>query len=143
MEALSYSVKHIPRETQYSHLVSHQVIQSTHSPPSISDSRSVLMSWLVPCCRSGAPLASGFGLGEAWGWGGGCGNGADGGCASCSPSLLELSSPLAESDEELLPLLLICSMTSTSARSSANSEPSQGEGGRERQSARASIRTNF
>lgn len=78
-------------------------------------SRSVFMSWLLPCCRSAPPLAMGWRLGEVW---------LSGRGASCSPSLL-LSSPLpealAESEELLLPLLLICSITSTSARSSANS----------------------
>lgn len=54
-----------------------------------------------------------------WGRGSGTGWGRGG---SRSPSLLELSSPLpeplAESDELLPLLLLICSITSTSARSS-------------------------
>lgn len=71
------------------------------------------MSWLLPCCRSAPPLAMGWRLGEVW---------LSGRGASCSPSLL-LSSPLPEalpeSEELLLPLLLICSITSTSARSSA------------------------
>lgn len=71
------------------------------------------MSWLFPCCRSGPPLAMGWRLGDVWLRGRG---------VSSSPSLLLLSSPLPEalpeSEELLLPLLLICSITSTSARSS-------------------------
>ena len=71
------------------------------------------MSWLLPCCWSAPPLTMGWRLGEGW---------LSGRGASCSPSLL-LSSPLPEalpeSEELLLPLLLICSITSTSARSSA------------------------
>lgn len=78
-------------------------------------SRSVFMSWLLPCCRSAPPLAMGWRFGEVW---------LSGRGASCSASLLLLSSPLpealAESEELLLPLLLICSITSTSARSSVN-----------------------
>lgn len=74
------------------------------------------MSWLLPCCRSPPSLAIEWRLGEVW---------LSGRGASCSPSLLLLSSPLpealAESEELLLPLLLICSITSTSARSSGNS----------------------
>lgn len=74
------------------------------------------MSWLLPCCLSPPPLTMGVWLGEVW---------LSGRGASCSPSLLLLSSPLpealAESDELLLPLLLICSITSTSARSSVHS----------------------
>lgn len=69
--------------------------------------RSVFISWLLPCDLF-IPLAMLFLLGERW--------------VSCSPSLQELSLPLPEqlpeSDELLLPLLLICSITSTSARSS-------------------------
>lgn len=77
------------------------------------------MSWLLPCCRSAPPLATVWRLGEVW---------LSGRGASCSPSLLLLSSPLpealAESEELLLPLLLICSITSTSARSSVG-QPGQ------------------
>lgn len=75
------------------------------------------MSWLLPCCRSTPPLTAGRRLGEVW---------LSGRGASSSPSLLLLSSPLpealAESEELLLPLLLICSMTSTSALSSVGIE---------------------
>ena len=130
---------HLPRNPTLPSRFTTGNTKYTSSRRSTSDSRSVLMSWLVPCCRSGPPLASGFRLGEAWPWWW-CGSGGSGGggaCASCSPSLLELSSPLAESDEELLPLLLICSMTSTSARSSAQRKE------RMRERDRASIRTNF
>lgn len=70
--------------------------------------RSVFISWSAP------PLATGWRLGEVW---------LSGRGASCSLSLLLLSplpEALAESEELLLPLLLICSITSTSALSSAN-----------------------
>lgn len=73
------------------------------------------MSRLLPCGRSAPPLTTGWRPGEVW---------LSGRGASCSPSLLELSSPLpealAESEELLLLLLLICSITSTSARSSVD-----------------------
>lgn len=77
--------------------------------------RSVFISWLLPCCLSAPPLATGWRLGEVW---------ASGRGASRSSSLLLLSSlpeALAESEELLLPVLLICSITSTSARNSASS----------------------
>lgn len=75
------------------------------------------MSWLLPCWRSIPPLAVGLRLGEFW---------LSGRGASPSPSLLLLSSPLPEElaeSEELL-LLLICSIISTSARSSVDSNKS-------------------
>lgn len=73
--------------------------------------RSVFISWLLPCCLSAPPLATGLQLGDVR---------LSGRGASRSSSLLLLSSlpeALAES-EELLPVLLICSITSTSARNS-------------------------
>lgn len=75
--------------------------------------RSVFISWLLPWCLSAPPLATGLQLGDVR---------LSGRGASRSSSLLLLSSlpdALAES-EELLPVLLICSITSTSARNSAN-----------------------
>lgn len=72
--------------------------------------RSVFISWLLPGCLSAPPLASGWRVGE--------------GGRRASSSLLLLSSlpeALAESEELLLPVLLICSITSTSARNSASS----------------------
>lgn len=76
----------------------------------------VFMSWLLPCCLSAPPLATGWRLGEVW---------LSGRWAWRSPPPPSLSSSLpealAESEELLLlPLLLICSITSTSARSSAH-----------------------
>lgn len=82
---------------------------------------SVFMSWLLLWDLS-VPLTMGMGMGMDMGMrlGEGCWWGA--GERSSSPSLLELSSPLPEqlpeSEELLLQLLLICSITSTSARSS-------------------------
>lgn len=75
------------------------------------------MSWLLPCGRLVPLTRAGLLLWGCWcaGWGGEVG-------PLSSPPLLELSSSLPEElseSEELLPLLLlICSMMSTSARSS-------------------------
>lgn len=78
--------------------------------------RSVFISWLLPCCLSAPPLATGWRLGDVR---------LRGRAASRSSSLLLLSSlpdALAESEELLLPVLLICSIMSTSARNSASSD---------------------
>lgn len=81
------------------------------------NSLSVFISWLSPAGRSVAPLKAGWRPGEVWP-GGRAGGGRG---ASRSPSLLlssALPDALPESDELLL--LLICSITSASARSSVH-----------------------
>lgn len=107
------------RETQPMFVSAEHQIRGQSMSLSLPDSlswrsfRSVFISCVLPWDLF-IPLAMLFLLGERW--------------VSCSPSLQELSLPLPEQLPESEELLLICSITSTSARSSRLMSSSWGSG---------------